>query len=112
MFESSLLNVTLRDYCQSHDRSGWALDAWERRLVRGLKQVKTPYHLREHRLFLWPEKANGAEALSEEVEGLQPEINACKQQLEDQGIAICVSIPSKWLQVFAMTKARHCMRMT
>ena len=58
-----------------------ALDAWERRLVRGLKQVKTPYHLREHRLFLWPEKANGTEALSEEVESLQPEINVYREQL-------------------------------
>ena len=71
MFESSLLHVTLREYCESHDSGGWALDAWERRLVRGLKQVKTPYHLREHRLFLWLEKANGTEALSEEVESLQ-----------------------------------------
>ena len=39
---------------KSHDSGGWALDAWERQLVRGLKQVKTPYHLREHRLVLWP----------------------------------------------------------
>ena len=29
----------------------------------------------------WPEKANGTEALSEEVERLQPEINAYRQQL-------------------------------
>ena len=81
LFESSLLNVTLRDYCKSHDSGEWALDAWERRLVRGLKHVKTRYHLREHRLILWPEKANGTEAMSEEVERLQPEINGYKQQL-------------------------------
>ena len=80
LFESPLLNVTLRDYCKSHDSGGWALDAWERRLVRGLKQVKTAYHLREHRLFLWPEKANGTEASSEESQRLQPEINAYRQQ--------------------------------
>ena len=37
-------------------------------------------HLREHRVFLWPKKANGTEALSEEVERLQPEINEYRQQ--------------------------------
>ena len=51
LFESSLLKMTLRDFCTSHDSGAWALDAWERRLVRGLKQVKTSYHLREHRFF-------------------------------------------------------------
>ena len=43
LFESPLLNVTLRDYCKSHDSGGWGFDAWERRLVRGLSRSRLSF---------------------------------------------------------------------